>query len=304
MVDLHDEVAAALHEGRAVLALESTVISHGLPAPRNLEVALALEDLARTRGVVPATIAVLAGRIRVGLDRAGIERLARPEGIAKLSRRDLAHAVSRGADGATTVSATMVAARAAGVAVFATGGIGGVHRDVVETLDVSADLLELARTCVVVVCAGAKAILDLARTVELLETQGVPVVGYGTDELPAFYSRSSGVRVPLRADSAEELAAMYHTQRRLGLDQGILVANPIPPEHELGAPLVDRWVRRAVREARRQGVRGSAITPLLLSRLAQLSRGRTLESNVALLEHNVKLGCEVALAVAATARTR
>jgi len=291
-------VAAALQAGSPVLALESTVIAHGLPAPRNREVAYRLEELARSLDVVPATIAVIGGKLCAGIGPEEIELLARREGIAKVSLRDLAMACARGWNGATTVSATMVAAHLAGISVFATGGIGGVHRDVTQTMDVSADLLELARTPVVVVSAGAKAILDLPRTVELLETQGVPVVGYGTDELPAFYSRRSGVRVPMRADDPGEIAAMFRAQRTLGLAQGILVANPVPLAGEIDAAEVEGWVRAASEEMDRAGIRGREVTPYLLARLAELSGGRTLESNVALLENNVRLGCAIAAAIA------
>lgn len=298
LLELGAEVSEALREGRAVLALESTVIAHGLPAPRNLEVAFGLEALARSLGVVPATVAVVAGRLRVGLEPAEIELLARREGVAKLSRRDLALACAGGRNGATTVSATMLAARLAGISVFATGGIGGVHRDVTVSMDVSADLLELARTPVVVVSAGAKAILDLPRTAELLETHGVPVVGFRTDELPAFYSRSSGVRVPLRVEEEREIAAMFAAQRELGLEQGILVVNPVPQEAEILPAEVEGWIAAATAEMARAGVTGREVTPFLLARLAELSGGRTLRSNVALLESNVRLGCAVARAMA------
>lgn len=303
-IEIGADVAAALEAGGPVLALESTVIAHGLPAPRNREVAHRLEELTRSLGVVPATVAVIRGRLCTGIGPEDIDLLSRREGIAKVSRRDLAMACARGWDGATTVSATMVAARLAGICVFATGGIGGVHRDAAETMDVSADLLELARTPVVVVSAGAKAILDLPRTAEFLETQGVPVVGFGTDELPAFYSRSSGVCVPLRADDAGEIAAMFRAQRDLGLEQGILVANPIPTAAQIPASEVDAWIRDATAGMDVAGVRGRQVTPFLLARLAELSGGRTLESNIALLENNVRLGCAIASAIAGTQVTR
>jgi pseudouridylate synthase len=297
LLDIHPDVARALASGAPVLALESTVIAHGLPSPRNLEVALRLEEVARAAGVTPATIAVIHGRIRIGLRLDEIELLARREGIAKLSRRDLALACARGWNGATTVSATMVAAHRAGIAVFATGGIGGVHRDATDTMDVSADLLELARTPVVVVSAGAKAILDLPRTVELLETQGVPVVGFRSDDFPAFYSRSSGVKAPLRVESEGEIAAMYRAQRALDLEQGILITNPVPREAEIPAAAVRGWLEQAAAEMESAGVQGRDVTPYLLGRLAEISGGRTLESNVALLESNVRLGCAIARAI-------
>jgi pseudouridine-5'-phosphate glycosidase len=293
------EVAAALASGRAVVAFESTIISHGMPWPRNVQTALAAEEIARGHGVVPATVAVLDGRIAVGLDRTALDRLATEKDVLKVSRRDLAWALTEGRTGATTVSATMAAARAAGIDVFATGGIGGVHRGASNTGDVSADLTELAATSVCVVSAGAKAILDLPRTLEMLETLGVPVVGFGTSDFPAFYCRSSGLPAPLRVDSAQEIAGMLRAQRALGFPQGILVANPVPREHEIPAATMDAWISAALRDLEARGISGKAVTPFLLGRIVELSGGRSLETNVALFHNNVRLACEVAVALAA-----
>ncbi len=281
----------------AEVAFESTIISHGLPWPRNVETALEAEDLARRHGAVPATVAVLEGRIAVGLDRAALERLASGKDVLKVSRRDLAWALAEGRTGATTVSATMIAARAAGIDVFATGGIGGVHRGSSDTGDVSADLTELAATSVCVVSAGAKAILDLPRTLEMLETLGVPVVGFGTSEFPAFYSRSSDLPAPLRADSARQIAVMLRTQRALGFPQGILVANPVPAEREIPRATVDGWISTALRDLAPHGISGKAVTPFLLGRIVELSGGASLETNVALFLNNVRLASDVASAL-------
>jgi pseudouridine-5'-phosphate glycosidase len=289
-----EEVRAALEQGRPVLALESTIIAHGLPRPRNVEVALQAQAEARSAGVVPATVGVLEGRLCIGLEDGQIEALGSAEGVLKVSRRDLAHALASGKLGATTVCGTMVAARLAGIRVFATGGIGGVHRGGEGSMDVSADLLELSRSPVIVVSAGAKAILDLARTLEVLETHGVPVVGYQTGEFPAFYSRASGLPLDLRADTPEEVAGLFRAQRELGLEQGILVANPIPAASEIPRERLEGFLATALAEAARQGVRGQRVTPFLLSRLLELSRGRSLEANIALLLNNVRLGCAIA----------
>ena len=292
------EVAEALRARRPVVAFESTIISHGMPYPRNVETALAAEAIARDAGVAPATIALLDGRIVVGLDRAELERLAQEKDVLKASRRDLAWALAMGRTGATTVSATMLAARQAGIDVFATGGIGGVHRGAAGTFDISADLAELASTSVCVVCAGAKAILDLPKTLELLETLGVPVLGFGTSEFPAFYSRGSGLPLALRADTPEEVASMLRAQRALGLPQGILVANPVPAEWEIPRAAMDAWIGQAVTDLESRGVRGKAVTPFLLSRILELSGGASLETNVQLFHHNVRLACGIAAACA------
>ena len=298
------EVAEALRRGRPVVALESTIIAHGLPRPRNVEAALEAERLVRAGGAVPATVGILDGRLCVGLAEEEIRRLGGVGGdasggpgrrpVLKASRRDLGAALGLGLDAATTVSATMIAARLAGIAVFATGGIGGVHRGVEQTLDVSADLRELARTPVIVVSAGAKAILDLPRTLEYLETEGVAVIGFGTDEFPAFYSRSSGLKTGLRADTPAEIARVWKAQRALGLEQGLLVANPIPAEAEIPAAEIEGLISRALPEMEARGIRGKGVTPFLLGRLLELSAGRSLEANLALLANNVRLAARVA----------
>jgi pseudouridylate synthase len=293
-------VLDALEAGRGVVALESTVIAHGLPHPRNLQVARELEDEVRAHGAVPATVGVVGGRPVVGLSEAEVERLGMAEGVLKLSTRDLAVPVARGLDGATTVAATMWLAHRAGVAVFATGGIGGVHRG--EAHDVSADLTELGRTPMVVVCAGAKAILDLAATREALETAGVLVVGFGTDELPAFYSRESGIPVDVRADTADEVAALWRAHRALAAPGAILLCVPPPAGHALPAAEVERAIRDALGEAEARGIRGKEVTPFLLSTVAERTGGRSLEANVALLRNNARTAAAVAAAMAADGR--
>ncbi len=297
-VRLSAEVAEALRAGRPVVAFESTIISHGMPWPRNVETALAAESIARESGVTPATVAVLDGCIAVGLSRTELERLAKEKNVLKVSRRDLSWALAARRTGATTVSGTMIAARLAGIDVFATGGIGGVHRGASLTFDLSADLTELAATSVCVVSAGAKAILDIPKTLELLETLGVPVVAYGTDDFPAFYSRSSGVPAPLRCDSAEQIASMLGAQRALGFPQGILVANPVPSEWEIPRATMDAWIDTAMKELETHGVTGKAVTPFLLAKIVELSGGSSLETNVKLFHANVRLACDIARACA------
>ncbi len=293
---LSAEVAEALAAARPVVAFESTIISHGMPYPRNIQTALDAEAIAREAGVVPATVAVLDGRIAVGLDRGEVERLGTEQGLLKISRRDLSAALALGRSGATTVSATMLAARMAGIDLFATGGIGGVHRGASESFDVSADLSELACTPVCVVSAGAKAILDLPKTLEVLETLGVPVIGYRTSEFPAFYSRSSGLPLALRADAPAEVAAILRAHRALGLQQGVLVANPIPKEWEIPRARMEEHIARALSDLAARGVRGKEVTPFLLARIVELSGGDSLETNVHLFYHNVRLACEIARA--------
>ena len=292
------EVRDAVQSGRPVVAFESTIISHGMPYPRNRDTAMTAEAIARAAGAVPATVAVLDGRLAVGLQEGELERLATESDVLKVSRRDLAWALAAGRTGATTVSATMFAAFRAGIDVFATGGIGGVHRGAEVSFDISADLTELASTSVCVVSAGAKAILDIARTLEMLETLGVPVVGFATREFPAFYSRSSGLPAPLYVDTAEEVAEMLGAQRALGLAQGILVALPVPAAQEIPRDTMEAWIERATGELSQRGISGKGVTPFLLSRIMDLSGGASLESNVNLFHNNVRLACRIAAACA------
>lgn len=300
-LDLAPEVAEALAARRPVVALESTIITHGMPWPRNLETARAVEAEVRAAGAVPATIAVMGGRIRVGLDAGTLEALARTPSaeVMKLSRADLALAVATGRTGATTVAATMICAHLAGIAVFATGGIGGVHRGAEDSFDISADLEELARTPVTVVAAGAKAILDLPKTLEVLETRGVPVIAYGQDAFPAFWSRDSGLKAPLRLDSAEEIAASAGMRAALGLGGGQLVANPIPREAEIAREVIDPIIARALADAAAAGIAAKAVTPFLLGRIFELTEGRSLDANIALVLNNARLGAEIAAAMQA-----
>ena len=293
------EVAAARKAGKPIVALESTIIAHGLPRPRNLETALRLEAEVREAGAVPATIAVTGGRLRIGLDAAQLEELAGLDDVLKVSRRDLAACLATGRTGATTVAATMVAAHLAGIRVFATGGIGGVHRGAERDFDVSADLEELARTPVAVVCAGAKSILDPPKTLEVLETKGVPVIGYRTDEFPAFYCRASGLPVSQRLDSAAAIASLVDLQRRLGLAGGVLVANPIPEDAALSEDLVEGAIAEALAVAAAAGIGGKAITPFLLARIVELTGGRSVEANVALALSNARLAAGIATALRA-----
>ncbi|MBB4639109.1 pseudouridine-5'-phosphate glycosidase [Longimicrobium terrae] len=291
------EVTTALAERRPVVALESTVLAHGLPRPRNLELGLAMEQAVRDGGAVPATVGVIAGVPQVGLSGAEIDRMANSDGVLKLSTRDLAIPIARQSDGATTVASTMWLACRAGVQVFATGGIGGVHRG--EDHDISADLTELGRTQMLVVCAGAKSILDLPATREALETAGVLVVGYGTDEFPAFYARRSGLPVDARVDTAEEAAAIWRAHCNLGVPGAMLLCVPPPEEHALSSEDVDSAIAAALESARTEGVRGKEVTPYLLRAVAGHTGGRSLETNVALLLNNARVATEVAVALAA-----
>jgi pseudouridylate synthase len=299
---VHEEVAEALAAKRPVVALESTVISHGLPRPHNLETARGMEAAIRAGGAVPATIAVLGGKLVVGASAGELAFLAESKDVAKVSRADLASVVASGRAGATTVAATAMIAARAGIRVFATGGIGGVHRGVEETLDISADLTELARTPVAVVCAGAKAILDLPRTLEMLETLGVPVVGVGTSELPAFYARESGLHLQCRVDSAGEAARLMATQWGLGLTAGIVFANPPPVESALSRAEVEEFITKALASAAAERVQGKRVTPYLLEAMSKGSGGRTLAANVALLLNNARVGAEIAVAYSAVGR--
>ena len=292
---LSEEVAA----GSPIVALESTIITHGMPWPQNLEVARQVEADVRAAGAIPATIAVLNGTLHIGLTDPQLEALAQRPDAAKLSRADLAVCLARGGTGATTVAATMIAARAAGIHVFATGGIGGVHPGAETTFDISADLTELARTPVTVVAAGPKAILDIPKTLEVLETQGVPVIAYGQDDLPAFWSRSAGMQAPLRLDSAAEIAAAHQMRAALGLPGGQLIANPIPEADEIGAETLAPIIAQAQAEAEAQGIAAKAVTPFLLSRIFELTEGASLTANIALVRNNARLAAQIAQALSA-----
>jgi len=296
--EIRPQVREALDLGKAVVALETTLISHGLPYPRNLETAQAMESAVREQGATPATIGIVEGCLIVGLLEAEVRAFAEAREVAKVSRRDLAAVVASGEMGATTVAATAWAARRAGICVVATGGIGGVHRGGERSLDISADLQELAHTPVAVVCSGAKAILDLVRTLEVLETLGVPVIGYGTNELPAFFSRESGIPVEYRVDSPAEAAAVMAAQWSLGLTSGIVFANPPPSNRALESGEVETLVGEALQSAAAEGIEGKDVTPYLLSELSRRSAGRTLESNVALLEENARIAALIAGAAA------
>ena len=296
-LDVNPEVAAAIAEGKPVVALESTIISHGMPYPQNVETALNVERIIRENGAVPATIAIIGGRLKAGLTAEEIEYFGKKgQAIAKASRRDIAVLCARGEDGATTVTTTMMIAHMAGIMVFATGGIGGVHRGAETTMDISADLEELAQTPVMVVCAGAKSILDLGLTLEYLETKGVPVIGYGTSELPAFYTRQSGFGVDYRMDSPEELAAAFKASHDMNLKGGMLVTNPIPEEYAMPLDTINAAIDQAIAECEAQGIHGKATTPFLLARVAELTGGDSLASNIRLVYNNAKLAAQTAAA--------
>ncbi|MGX9855519.1 pseudouridine-5'-phosphate glycosidase [Limimaricola variabilis] len=301
-IEYSPEVAQARAEGAPIVALESTIITHGMPFPQNVETARRVEAEIRTHGAVPATIAVLGGRLHVGLTDAQLDRLGQASDVAKLSRADFAACLARGGDGATTVAATMIAARLAGIEVFATGGIGGVHRGAETSFDISADLHELAKTPVTVVAAGAKAILDLPKTFEVLETLGVPVIAYGQDLLPAFWSATSEMPAPLRMNSAAEVAAAMRMRAAMGLDGGQLVANPIPAEAEIPAEELRPVIEQALAEAEAQGIAAKAVTPFLLGRIFELTEGRSLDANIALVLNNARLGAAIAVELSATRR--
>lgn len=291
------EVIRARAENRAIVALESTIITHGMPYPQNLEVARQVESDIRAEGACPATIAVIDGELHIGLDDDMLSNLAQAQGVAKLSRADMAACLATGGTGATTVAATMIAARAAGIAVFATGGIGGVHKGAEQSFDISADLMELAQTAVTVVAAGAKAILDLPKTLEVLETQGVPVIAFGQDDFPAFWSRSSGLAAPLRMDSAAEIAKAHLMRAELGLPGGQLVANPIPQTDEIAADDLAPVIAQAQSEADAQDITGKQVTPFLLGRIFELTDGRSLTANIALVRNNARLAAQIAQAL-------
>lgn len=292
------EVAKALRAGKPVVALESTIITHGMPYPQNDAMASGVEDIIRSEGATPATIAVVNGRLKIGLSNAERAELAKVKGAMKLSRADLAFAVAAGKTGGTTVAATMLAAALTGIKVFATGGIGGVHKGAEQSFDISADLEEFSLSPVITVCAGAKAILDLDKTFEVLETKGVPVVAYQADEIPAFWSRQSGLKAPLRLDTAAEIAHFQKARQTLGIAGGMLIANPIPLESEIPQAEMGVFIARALKEAEAAGVKGKAVTPWLLARMLEITEGRSLTANIALVENNARLAAIIARAMA------
>ncbi|ASS85690.1 pseudouridine-5-phosphate glycosidase [Geobacillus lituanicus] len=289
-----EEVAQAKAEKKPIVALESTIISHGMPYPENVQTAKAVEQIIRDRGAVPATIAILNGNIKIGLTEDELEQLGTSRDVEKVSRRDLPYVVAMKKHGATTVAGTMICAQMAGIRVFATGGIGGVHRGAEQTMDISADLQELSRTNVAVVCAGAKSILDLGLTLEYLETHGVPVIGYQTDVLPAFYSRTSPFRVDYRLDSVEEIAQFIETKWKLGLNGGVVIANPVPKEEELEESYITAIIEQALKEAEKQHITGKAVTPFLLDHVKTLTGGKSLQANIALVKNNAALAADLA----------
>lgn len=297
-LDIAPEVRKALEEGKPVVALESTIISHGMPYPQNVETALNVERIIRENGAVPATIAIIGGRLKAGLSKEEIEHLGKAGySVTKVSRRDLPVVVAKGMDGATTVATTMIIAAMAGIRVFATGGVGGVHRGAETTMDISADLEELAMTGVMVVCAGAKSILDLGLTLEYLETKGVPVIGYQTEELPAFYTRTSGFKVDYRLDTPEELAAAFRAKMDMGLAGGMLVTNPIPEEYSMDPDEINGVISRAVEEARSLGIHGKETTPFLLAKIKDITGGDSLAANIQLVYNNAALAAKTAAAL-------
>lgn len=294
-LDINPEVKEALEAGKAVVALESTIISHGMPYPRNVETALNVEKIIRDNGAIPATIAILNGKLKVGLTEEEIEYLGKAENVIKTSRRDIPFIVAKQMDGATTVASTMIIAALAGIKVFATGGIGGVHRGAETSFDISADLQELANTNVAVVCAGAKSILDIGLTLEYLETMGVPVVGFGTDELPAFYTIKSGFSVDYRIDEEKQLASILKSKWDLGLKGGMVVANPIPEEHAMDFDLINNAINDALVEAEENGIKGKESTPFLLSKVKDITEGNSLEANIQLVYNNARVGANLAV---------
>ncbi len=293
---IRKDVLDAIKNNAPIVALESTIIAHGMPYPKNVEIALEVEEEVRKEGAVPATIAVINGEIIVGLTREEIEYIGKAKGVMKLSTREISYCVAMKKDGATTVSATSYLAKLAGISVFATGGIGGVHRGASETFDISRDLDELSQTNIIVVSAGAKSILDLPKTLEYLETKGVLVVGFGTDEFPAFYTRKSGLTVP-KVQSEIDVARIYAEKDRIGVKSAILVANPIPQEYEIEKSIVDKWIDQAVKEASEQGIKGKALTPFLLSRIVEISKGKALSANIELVKNNARVAARIARAM-------
>ncbi len=294
---VREDILEALKNGEPIVALESTIIAHGMPYPKNVEIAINVEEEVRKEGAIPATIGVINGEIIIGLNREEIEYIGKAKGVLKLSTREIPFCVAMKKDGATTVSATSYLAELAGISVFATGGIGGVHRGASDTFDISRDLDELSQTDVIVVSAGAKSILDLPKTLEYLETKGVLVVGFGTNEFPAFYTRKSGLEI-LKADSEREIAKIYKTKNSLGIESAILVANPIPKEYEIEKEVVDKWIDRAVNEANEKGIKGKALTPFLLARIVEISEGKALDANIELVKNNARVAAKIAKALA------
>ncbi len=294
-----DEVQDALVHNKPIVALETTIISHGMPYPQNIEMARKVEQIIRDNGAIPATIGILDGRIKIGLNEQELEAFATTKQVEKVSRRDFPYILSSGKIGATTVSATMIGAALAGIEVFATGGIGGVHREGETTMDISADLTELARTNVAVVCAGAKSILDIGRTLEFLETHGVPVVGYKTDEFPSFYARESGYGVDFRLDEPAQVADVLRKKWELGLDGGAVIANPVPAESALQQQDIEGVIQQALAEAKDQQITGKKVTPFLLARIKELTDGRSLKTNIALVYHNAQVAAQIAVALKA-----
>ena len=297
-LNINPEVAKALKEGKPVVALESTIISHGMPYPKNVETAMNVEKIMRYNGAIPATIAILKGKLKVGLTPDEIEYLGNAKDVIKTSRRDIPFIIAKEADGATTVASTMIIAALAGIKVFATGGIGGVHRGAQQTFDISADLQELAHTNVAVICAGAKSILDIGLTLEYLETQGVPVVGFGTDELPAFYITKSGFKVDYRVDSSLELAKAIKAKWDLGLEGGLVVANPIPEQYAMDYDIITKAIEAALKELDEKGIKGKESTPFLLAKVKEITGGESLESNIQLVYNNAKVGAQLAVELA------
>lgn len=295
-LDIAPEVQEALESGRAVVALESTIISHGMPWPQNVETALSVEKAVRDRGAIPATIAIIGGRLKAGLDAQQIEYLGSATGVCKASRRDLPLVVSSGKDGATTVAATMIVASLAGIRIFATGGIGGVHRGAAESFDISADLDELGHTDVAVVCAGVKSILDIGLTLEYLETKGVPVIGYQTDVFPAFYTRHSAFPAPNRMDSPQEIARMLRAKWDLGLHGGVVIADPVPEAYSMDEAVINEAIEKALKEADRRRIKGKDVTPFLLSEIKNLTAGCSLDANIHLVLNNARLAADIAVA--------
>ena len=298
-LEIHPEVQQALSEARAIVALESTIISHGMPYPQNVTTAIEVENVVRAQGAVPATIAIFNGKCHVGLTKEELEYFGNAKNVWKVSLRDMPYVISKKLYGATTVAATMRIAAMAGIKVFVTGGIGGVHRDALSTMDISADLTEMAQTSVAVVSAGVKSILDVGLTLEYLETKGIPVITFGQDEFPSFYSRESGFLSPLRSDTVAEIAEMINTKWKMGLNGAVLIANPVPADEEIAADEMEIYIQQALNAVKEKKIGGKDVTPFLLKYIAEHTRGESLEANIALIKHNAKVGAELAVAYAA-----